>query len=461
MEILTETCRALIINLAPEISNASNDLWYQIVQAAFRASAAQHFDLRLTCLIIEHKHRYVPTTFIKTLLNAIVTYQIERSNESIRLAITIFRHCNVDVLNNDGCGENVKINDDEDHQTLQQKEHQQQLKQNLRYQTLRWLHTTRVEDSFNLHDCGAIKLENVAELSALCVFSKIDTNLVAKLVEQEQKILQGQMAASKNDRYQQDIFDLRENLLYKSVSELIVIKESNGKQEILYEVLPASNLLKCVIDEQHFERQFEALNAASTNIELSDDPRNDIRRIKRVLDMYLQLLNAFMRYESLDADRLPKTYLAKKVSYHLEQLEMCVQKAIAQPAFGVPDSNNIEDANIVRDLFELLVQRGKHSALNVMIRTHRFSVTINWLGQLSRRWYCSNSKTFARYCLNDLNLEHQMRYQALSVLVYFSEGINADDAFDGAVEQVPFNYKSNTDMFIVMHLTRVSSSASY
>lgn len=401
-------------------ADSCNEIWLKIAQAAFRTSAS--FDLvlaenlRLIRLLITHKHRYFPNTFLSTVLLTIISRQIPKSNEAVKVACSIFRSCNIEA-----------IGDDSD----------------LRCKTLTWLYTKRGADS--LSETEAIKLEWIAELSVLCVFSKIDIELVNR---------NSQMDTSDSaDDYKDFILDLRRNLLYKSMNQLIALHQDTVKENVKSEqVLPQPGQLKSVINEQYFEKLFEILDDYD-KFDLTENHASDFLAIAAALKLRLHLLDELLLYESLDAERINDTFLHKQISLNMEYLELCVQRYAEQSPSVFADK---ECMDIVNNLFSFLVNTRYHNVLAKRIINHQFASMIDWLKKQTQRSICSNSRSFSMYKLNDLNFENQMRYKALAVLAHFAEGYNERESI-AILSGHNFNFKSNTDLFIVLELTRVST----
>lgn len=398
------------------------EIWFKIAQAAFRTSASFNLvlaeNLRLIQLLITNKHRYIPNTFLSTVLQTIISRQIPKSNEAVKVACAIYRSCNIEAIGDDS---------------------------ELRYNTMAWLYTKRTADS--LCETEAIKLEWIAELSVLCVFTKIDIDLV---------IMNSQMdSCASADNYKCFILNLRRNLLYKSMTRLIALHqdaENVGRKQ----GLPQLGQLKSVINEQYFEKLFEILDDYD-KFELTDNHASDFLAVAAALKLRLRLLDEFLLYESLDAERISDTFLHKQIGLNLDYLELCVQRYAEQSPSMFAEK---ECMDIVNNLFSFLVNTRHHNVLAKRIIDHPFASMIVWLKIQTQRSSCLNSRSFSMYTLNDLNCENQMRYKALAVVAYFAEGYNERESI-AVLSDHNFNFKSNTDLFMVLQLTRVSSVSIY
>lgn len=405
--------------ISPPTADICYEIWFKIAQAAFRTSASYNLvlaeNLRLIRLLIDHKHRYLPNTFLNTVLQTIITRQIPKSNEAVKVACAIFRSCNIGAIGDES---------------------------ELRHNTLAWLYTKQTADS--LSETEAIKLECVAELSVLCVFTKIDIDLV---------IMNSQMNTSDSaDDYEGFISDLRRNLLYKSMNRLIALHQDKENVKINLG-LPHLGQLKSVINEQYFEKLFEFLDNYD-NYELTDNHASDFLAIAAALKLRLRLLDEFLFYESLDAERISDSFLHKQIGLNLEYLGLCVQRYAEEAPSMFADK---ECMDIVNTLFNLLVNTRHHNVLYKRLIGHPFASMIVWLKKQTQRSKCTNSRSFSMHKLNDLNCENQMRYKALAVLAHFTEGCNERESFD-VLSRHNFNFNSNTDLFMVLQLTRVSGS---
>lgn len=422
IKILTQICNVIVAEEPRLISTTTADtcceIWFKIAQAAFRTSASFNLvlaeNLRLIRLLIVHKHRYFPNTFLSTVLQTIISRQIPKSNEAVQVVSAIFRSCNIEAIGDDS---------------------------EIRCNTLTWLYTKRTADS--LCETETIKLEWIAELSVLCVFTKIDIDLV---------ILNSQIDTSDSaDDYSGFISDLRRNLLYKSMNRLIALSQDK-ENEKNKQGLPQLGQLKSVINEQYFEKLFEILEDYD-KYELTDNHASDFLAISAALKLRLRLLDEFLLYESLDSERICDTFLHKQIGLNLEYLGLCIQRYGDQSPSMFADK---ECMDIVNNLFSFLVNTRYHNVLSKRIIEHRFASMIVWLRKQTQRSECSNSHSFSMYKLKDLNCKYQMRYKALAVLAHFAEGCNERESLD-VLSGHNFNFKSNTDLFMVLQLTKVSN----
>lgn len=397
------------------------EIWFKIAQAAFRTSAS--FDLvlaenlRLIRLLIVHKHRCLPNTFLSTVLQTIISRQIPKSNEAVKVACAIFRSCNIEAIGDES---------------------------ELRYNTMAWLYTKRTADS--LCETETIKLKWIAELSVLCVFTKIDIELVN---------MNSRLHTTDSvDDYKEFIANLRRNLLYKSMNQLIALHQDTLKENVKNkQVLPQHGQLKSVINEQHFEKLFVVL-AEYDRFELTENHASDFLAITAALKLRLRLLDEFLLYESLDAERITDTFLHKQIGLNLDYMELCVQRFAEQSPSVFADK---ECMDIVNNLFSFLVDTRYHNVLAQRIVDHPFVSMIIWLKKQTERSKCLISRSFSMYKLDDLNCENQMRYKALAVLAHFAEGCNECESI-AVLRSHNFNFKSNTDLFMVLQLTRVSNA---
>lgn len=425
IQILTQICKLLISEeprlITTTTADSCHEIWLKIAQAAFRTSASFNLvlaeNLRLIRLLISHQHRHFPSTFLGTVLQAIITRQIPKSNEAVKVACAIFRSCNIEAIGVDS---------------------------ELRYKTMEWLYTKRTADS--MCEREAIKLEWIAELSVLCVFTKIDSELV---------IMNSQMNTSDSvDDYKGFISDLRRNLLYKSINKLIALHQDTPVNQIkCVQVLPQPDQLKSVINEQHFEKIFNILSDYD-KFELTENHASDFRAIADALKLRLSLMDKFLLYESIDAKRISDTFLHKQIALNLESLELCIQRHAEQSPTVFADKDCMD---IVNNLFSFLVTTQHHSVVAERINDYRFVSMIDWLKKQTLRTTCSDSRSYSLHNLNSLNCDNQMRYKALAVLAHFAEGRNERESIT-VLSEHNFNLNSNTDLFMVLQLTRVSES---
>lgn len=391
-----------------------DDLWYKIAQTAFRTTSAklQQANVDLMRLLVVHK-RCLPDIFLTTVLRTFLSEAIRRSNAAVRLLIAIWRHNNIDALDQADSKE-------------------------MRYDTMAWLHRQKI----SLVNTERIDPVLVAELTVLCVLTKIDATVVERLDVADSEL---SVAVIGRD-FTTFLRDLKRNLLLKSLRKLIIAQRIHGAHNspsLRFGVLPQANNLLSVIDEQHFEHLFEILNP-DREIPEHQDSLIPFNAVTGTLILYLHLLDRLIAYAALDRERLDKTFLAKKCTFKLEQLEMCVAKFRQNHSFGVKDTMDVLDR--LRAIFETPL----HPMLVAMMRSRELAELIAWL----RRWLGErqrNSRAVFLRTVDQLNDANQLRYEAFAALAHLAEGANQQAAF-AALDEFEFNLRNNTDVLIVLRL---------
>lgn len=382
------------------------DIWLKIAQTAFRTTSLNLLaeNLRLLRQIVA-VHRVFPNNVIESFVKTILSNSIRKSNDAVQLLIEIFKHYNVDALSGT----------------------------DYRMQTMKWLlKTEQVVLNFE-----SIRVEYVAELTALCLFSKIDPHCVDRTKEE--------VDSDANAEY---VSGLRQNLKYKSMAELIVSRKdlrvvSESKRE-----LPSANTLKSVVNEVHFQHLFDILNP-DRELEESVNSLDAFNRVTTSLVLYLQLLNTLIAYDSIDQEGLRKTFLCKKIHFKVEQLEMCVSKFSSFREFTEKDAMDVMEG------LSSVFRRDLHPVLVDVILSHHMPDTVRWLRQRIGIEPGKDSKSIVHRKVDELNCLNRLRYEAFGILSFFSHGTNDVEAFD-VIDEFGFNLNSNTDLLIVQMLIKVS-----
>lgn len=400
-----------------------DDFWYKIAQTAFRTTAASLLpaNVELIRQLVLRK-RCLPDGFLETMLRTFLSNAIPKSNATVRLVAAILRHNSVDALDRADVKE-------------------------MRYAVMDWLHrrkivTVRTE---------RMEMPLVAELTALCLFTKIDASVVRTLDASED------VTERKKGKFTTFLQDLQRDMLFKSVRRLIVaerdihqpVETNRRRRRRQRPPLPQADNLLAVINEQHFEHLFEILKP-DREMPAQEDNLIAFYFVTDALLMYLHLLDQLIRYAALDQERLEKTFLAKKCLFKLEQLEMCVLRFRDQHDFSLKDSIDVLER--LRTIFD----GDLHPVLAEMVRSRALVNVVGWLQQrleLNSKRMRDSREVFLRSVgqLNDTNL---VRYETFAALANVAEGASETLAF-GVMAEFDFNLQNNTDVLIVLHLLRV------
>lgn len=423
IKILTNICTVLVCT-EERFRTESNvlregfctELWYKIGQTAFRTSSHSEIlteNIRLLRVLIVYKQSALPNTFMSTVLKTFLSDSIQKCNDVIRLLIAIFQHTNINTLENG---------------------------RSLRTLTLRWLHKSDLK--LKIREAESIELHLKSELSVLCLFTKINSEIAFK-----QRVC-SMIEPDDITKYKQFIAQLKCDILFKSLDQLIVLKAKPTKLCTLIE-LPLPTELKSVINEEYFEELFEILGA-DTEIELTDNSHRDFTLVATSLAIYLHILNQLIAYESLDREKFQKSFLIKKTHFKMTQMEMTIkelersEKIIGTQVLSVMDK--LQDI-LCSDFYPVL----KDAISGCDMRE-----TIAWLHDKSKSDVCRDSRNITVHTSeHQLNIAHQVRYRAFMLLANLSaKNVNSDEAF-AAIADNQFNFNSNTDLFIMHQLMKV------
>lgn len=382
------------------------DIWHKISQTTFRTSSLNLLaeNIRLLRQIVSSRQK-LPNSFIESIVKTLLSNSIRKSNDGVQLLIDIFKHYNVDVLDSD-----------------------------YRIQTMKWLLKTEQV----LMNFESIRVEHVAELTTLCLFSKIDSSIIKHTTSLK-------IPVSAFAEYETA---LRKQLNFKSLTKLIVCQKSVVDDRSPKLKLPQPNAIKSVVNEMYFQKLFEMLNP-DRELEESANSLDAFNRVTSTLVLYLQLLNSLIAYESMDKVGLTKTFLCKKAYFKVEQLDMCVGKFAHFTEFTDKDALDVMES--ISGVF----RRDLHPVLIDVILSHHMPETVRWLAaRVLNSEPAKDSKSIAHRSVEELNCPNRMRYESFVLLSYFEHGLNDVEAFD-VIEEYGFNLNSNTDLLIVKTLIKV------
>lgn len=382
-----------------------NEIILKIAQTAFRTSSLNLLseNIRLLRQIVS-SNQTLPNNFIESIVKTLLSNSIRKSNESVLLLIDIFKHYNVDLLSSA-----------------------------YRVQTMKWLlKTDQVVLNFE-----SIRVEYVAELTALCIFSKIDKMIIKP--SKSLDILMGEFA-----QYEKT---LRKQLNFKSLTQLIVCQKADIRND-QQQMLPLPNAIKSVLNETYFQNLFDILNP-DKELEETANSLDSFNRVTSTLVLYLHLLNTLIAYESIDKLSLTKTFLCKKAHFKVEQLDMCVGKFATFSEFTDKDSLDVMES--ISSVFS----RNFHPILIDVILSQHMPETVRWLrDRVVNSDPAMDSKSIALRTVDELNCPNRIRYEAFTLLTFFEHGLNDVPAFD-VIEEYGFNLNSNTDLLILQSLIKV------
>lgn len=386
-----------------------SDIWLKISQTSFRTSSLNLLaeNIRLLRQIVSSR-KTLPNSFVASIIKTLLSNSIRKSNDGVQLLIDIFKHYNVDALDSD-----------------------------YREQTMKWL----LRSDQVLMNFESIRVEHLAELTTLCLFSKIDISILRPKTHLDLPV----------GDFKQFEITLRKQLTFKTLTKLIVCQKSEEEDRHRHSELPQPNAIKSVVNEVYFQKLFEILNP-DRELEETSNSLDAFNRVTSTLVLYLQLLNSLIAYESMDKVGLTKTFLCKKAHFKVEQLDMCVGK------FATFTEFTDKDAVDVMESISGVFRRDLHPVLIDVVLSQHMPETVRWLRtRVMDSEPAKDSKAIGPRSVDELNCPNRLRYEAFTLLTFFEHGLNDVDAFDVIVEY-GFNLKSNTDLLIVQTLIKVSET---
>lgn len=387
--------------------NFCDTIWQKIAQNASRTSATNRPNLfentKLLQILITHKQ--LPLTFIQSVFETYLS-SIPRTNQSISLIIAIFQHTNVDSLDNSD---------------------------RLRSDTLNWLHTTSITMELkNISSCDVIDMKLKAELSVLCLFSKIDTSIS----------LQQKDCPSEHKTFMEQ---LETNILFRCLRKMIFTqsRQTGTDGSVMCDQLPQANQIRSIINENYL-RKFESM---LTDVQTTNNPFEDVINVVSSLHLFVLILNQLIEYKALDKHSLDASFFAKKMKFKVEQLELCMTRLSNGRYEGK------ENMEIIEKLSEVL-NDSVHPVLAEIIKSHPLSGSVKWLNDIVNERRERNSRCLLLKTYDQLKFDQKIRFKAFSLICYLTDGINGNQSFE-IINEYEFNLSSNGDLCIVLHLIQV------
>lgn len=399
--------------------------WNKMIDLSFHNSATNNTisseNLILLKILIDFK-KTLSNDFLETILNAILSNSIKKSNISIDLMISIFRGVNTDLLKN---AQTIKIG------------------------IINWLSSrvNAIDLKKLLENDGKLDLNLVGELYALCVLSKAE------------KLDNHRTVTSPNyndaDEFSTYIKELELNLQYQSVRKLLAI-ECNNKNKIenqssAEEKLPDNNSTQTVINETYLQ-ELEKMLSLDDEFKITENCFEDFMIVANSLATYLNVLNHFLKYKSMDDDYYSKSFLKKRILIKVEHLNMIAERFLSMKQESKDVFDILEKLLLIFDknLLPILRNYVLNQPFNLML--------IKWLTKQLTNRSKSNSK-YIRVLKNENELEFydKIQLKCLVLLAYFSnfDGDNGTAAFN-AIADHEYNYECVEDLYMVFEILKVS-----
>lgn len=399
-----------------------SDHWFKIMQLAFKNSATNNtttqVNLKLLQILINNKIT-ISHEFLATIIREILSNSIKKSNLSLELLISIFRNVNTDLFENAHEIKTALIN------WLSPKVKASELK--------------RV-----IANDEKLDLRLISELNVLCVLSKMEmiTKSMTKSIKE-----------SDCDDFTATIQHLEHHFSYLVLNKLIVIDGLTENTDHLTATnlfaLPATDSIKAVFNETFYADLEKILNP-DDNCPSTANVTDDFMIVSSSLGTYVNVLNQFLAYQSMDTDKYKKSFLTKRILLKIEHLNLIVER------FGKLDQSDVSD---ILEKLELIWNENLHPILRQHVFEPNYNKTlIKWLtSQLSSRPRANSTTLCVLKSINEMPFNEKIQLRCLTLLAYFSAygDENALIAFR-KIEEFIWNFKCNEDLFIILELVKVS-----
>lgn len=393
---------------SPLIDRAFCDgVWNKIAQNASRSSVTNRLNLLENTKLLETlvSRKQLPKQFLQTIFETYLS-SIPRTNQSIALIIAIYQHTNINSLDN---------------------------AERLRSDTLNWLHTTSIAMELkNISSSDVIDVKLKAQLSVLCLFSKVDSlNSLPKSGECES-----------DNKTQMD--SLETKILYRCLKKMIFTEElTNDLTSRSESSLPQANQIRSIVNESYSQK----LEAVLDDVQMTDNPFDDLINVLSSLHLFVLISNALIAYKALDQKAFDSSYFTKKIKFKVEQLDLCMTRLATGRYEGK------EHMEIIEKSLDIL-NGTVHPLLLRVIKSHTLNGMVIWLSKVVNERQEKNSRCLLLKNYGQLKFEQKIRFKAFSLLCFITDGISGCDAFE-VINEYEFNLESNGDLCIVLHLIEV------
>lgn len=381
-------------------------IWLKIAQNASRSSVTNRPKLMENTKLLQTlvSHKQLPIPFIQSIFETYLS-SIPRTNQSIMLIIAIFQHVNINSLDN---------------------------AERLRSDTLNWLHITSMAMELkNISSCDVIDTKLKAELSVLCLFSKVDSFNVHR------------QSGDSLSEHKVRMDGMETKILLRCLKKMIFMQSNNESKQP--ESLAQANQMRSIVSEG-YARKFESM---LTDIQMTDNPYDDVVNVVSSLHLFLLIVDALIAYKALDQKSFDTSFFTKKIKFKVEQLDLCMIRL----ATGRYDGK--EKMELVEKLSDIL-NDNIHPLLAQIIKSHALNGIVTWLSHIVNENAERNSRCLVLKPYSQLKFEQKIRFKAFSLLCYMIDGISGRDAFD-VINEYEFNLMSNGDLCIVLHLIEVKT----
>lgn len=442
IKTLTDICAVLLSKETEMLSRSTscsedvcNEHWVSMSQMAYRNSAANsntgRDNIKLLRLLIAY-NKFESLAFIVTVVKAALSFAITRCDETFNLLITIFKHVNIERLD-DG--------------------------KELKHATIRWIiPKLDLADHISLgRELCEVDDKLKGELAALCVLSKLEQIKQWPTNEASE-------ANGINDEFMLFIDELEKNLQYRTMSKLIVLNSCNPiKQKSLTPISSVvhSHLLQPIIVDSAYEELGKTLNQINCNsdeLQLSQHVDYNLTEVVTSLTMCMSILHHLLYFEAMDAGRANNSFLNKQIQLKINQMNMVIRASIniSQTETEIKDTAETV-LRIFNNNFSPIVN-------NLLSANQQNEPLIKWcIKQLDEVQLC-DTPLDSTVIMDEtkLSIERQVQLKCLLVLAHLAASNNEDSitAFD-YISNYTFNNECQLDTFIFLTVLKVCLSCFY
>lgn len=403
-----------------------NEHWYRIAQLAFRSSttnlSTSYENLEILCLLIKHR-KFESNSFVEIIIKAVTSNEIKKSDEAVRLLITIFQTVNIDAFTD---AKEVRIS------------------------VINWLHPQSSPHEFvkSVQNSSKLDVNLVSELLALCILSKISY------------IPQCSISNDISDEFTIFIGNLETNLQYRRLDKLIIDEDANKVVNRIKSIpkitLTDSNQLKAVLVVSYYNELEKVLNP-DNRFELTQNRTEDCNQIAISLATFMRILQNLINYEAIDEEKYQKSFLTKRIQIKLDQMNIALDPLI----------NAQQEPKEILDIAERLLTVFNDDIspmlIDIIVGNQKNRSIVNWchkklstarLGDLEEVSTVNASAVISN--LHKLTIDRRIEMSLLLILVQLSAHENEDGrlAFEH-VEEFDFDVMCQRDLFVLFEVMKV------
>lgn len=366
-------------------------------------------------LLISYR-KYPSVTFLNRILQAFYTYSIERSNTNIGTIKTILEVVPLEAIGN---------------------------VQEVVEKILNYLFPKSRESLAKgiLYNKEMLDVKLLANISVHCSVTKHHTN---DDKDANEKVVTQSELGDKYIEANGIAYEIEEDILFKSVENLLVITTSCHKQDLD----ASSTKIMYNIHEKNFEMLCTLLNFEKHTLPADNDVLGKgLNQLIGDVELYVEILNELLTHRALNKDSFEKCLITKKIAFKIQELELGFDRLRTLTAVEL----NGMSSRLLR------IFRGPHDErINELLKVSNFTSLFNWIFKNIRTVPDKDSNIVEALKNEALSKEQSNLHNLLLVIAHYMkyDGVNTNEV-KTFLDQIQFNVNSSLDLFHIFGLCKV------